>query len=127
MTGRLPEDQALWVSEGVNHMSSVWHMISLLRKWPRMRADLKTAHGYVRHRVFFESPLTIGLMVWWRDEFDAWRYAKHSMHEELTNWANNGASDGGWLILYRAQRLGPVWLRGADTVQSALGQTPSDQ
>ena len=113
---------SLWVSEGVNHLSSYRSLIGMLIRWRAMKKDLVKAEGYVRHRIIFEKPLTVGLMVWWREESNPWQYAKGSVHKELVRWGESGCTNGGWMIIYKAERVGPVGDQGEESVYKALGR-----
>ncbi len=111
---RLPEPKrTLYLVDGATQLRDLRGWLGLIRRWPGLRKQLVNAPGYVSHRVFLISPMTIGLMTWWEDERSLYRYAHAGAHREIWEWAERkGTTRGGWLAIYQFEGGGAFWGSG---------------
>jgi hypothetical protein len=103
--------------DGANEVAAVWRFWWVVRHWPRLRRALTGSPGYIGHRLWFRWPRTIGLMSWWTEEKDAYRFAYTPAHLEFWRWGHQSRhTRGGWLALYRYVDGGPLWGNGVETL-----------
>ena len=108
-------ERDLFLIDGANEFEGVRGIVGMLRRWPRLRRELTSAPGYVAHHIWFGFPTTIGLFTWWESEEALYAFAGSRAHHEMWRWAADGRSTrGGWLVVYRMQRGGPLWGNGVE-------------
>ncbi len=108
-------ERDLFMVDGANEFDGIRGLAGMLRRWPRLRRELVSTPGYVSHHVWYGFPTTIGLFTWWESEEALYAFARSHAHEEVWRWAASGGSTrGGWLVVYRMQRGGPLWGNGVE-------------
>jgi len=109
--------------DGANEVSKVRHLWWVIRHWPTLRRGLRSSPGYIRHRVWFVPPRTIGLTTWWEEVGAAYRFAHSPAHLLFWRWgAEPGHTRGGWLAVYRYVEGGPLWGNGVESMVRAFGR-----
>lgn len=108
--------------DGANELSTLRNLWWVVRRWPTLRRGLRSAPGYIKHRVWFVPPRTIGLTTWWEETGAAYRFAHSPAHLLFWRWgAEPGHTRGGWLALYRYVEGGPLWGNGVEAMVRAFG------
>lgn len=98
------------VVDGANRMSGVRALLRLAWHAPRIRRELVTAPGYLRHHAWYRWPLTVGVVSLWTDAASAYAYAHRPVHLALWRRAvRPGFTSGGWLAVYRFHHGGELW------------------
>ena len=54
--------QANAMFTGGNRYASVWALASTVPRWRRMVADMRRMRGYCAHKIYYEPPLTLGVL-----------------------------------------------------------------
>lgn len=75
---------------GANRYRTPHSMLTQLRNWRRIVHDLQSSDGYLWHRSYWRFPLTIGLVVAFRDRVSLLRYARHEEHQTAMRWSTDG-------------------------------------
>jgi hypothetical protein len=92
---------------------------------------MKSSPGYIKHRLWFVVPRTIGLTSWWEDAGAAYRFAHSPAHLLFWHWgAEPGHTRGGWLAIYKYVEGGPLWGNGVEAMVRDFGSrvpAPSNQ
>ena len=108
-------DRELFLIDGATEFAGARDLAGMLRRWPRLRRELVSSPGYVSHQVWYGFPTTIGLFTWWESEEALYAFARSHEHEGVWRWAvSEGSTRGGWLVVYRMQRGGPLWGNGVE-------------
>jgi len=84
MTDRV---KGLVLADGANEFGGLIPLLQAAWRWPGLRREMIHASGYVRHRVWFSFPFTVGILSWWEDEASAYRFAHLPAHLEFWEWA----------------------------------------
>lgn len=125
--------RGLVLVDGANELSGPRALWWVARHWPAMRREMKSARGYVHHRLWYSRPWTVGLTTWWEDEAAAYRFAYMPEHLKFWSWAaSSRVTRGGWLAVYGFADGGPLWGNGVRSmmrpferfVPPPTGETP---
>jgi hypothetical protein len=128
----VPErDKGFVLLDGANELAGVRQLWWVIRHWPALRGGMKASAGYIKHRLWFVPPRTIGLTSWWDDAGAAYRFAHSPAHLLFWRWgAEPGHTKGGWLAVYRYVEGGPLWGNGVESMVRDFGDRvppPSNQ
>ena len=108
--------------DGANELSNVRQFWWVIRHWSTLRRGMRSSPGYIRHRLWYVPPRTIGLTSWWEDAGAAYRFAHSPAHLLFWRWgAEAGHTRGGWLAIYRYVEGGPLWGNGVETMVRDFG------
>jgi heme-degrading monooxygenase HmoA len=107
--------------DGANELSGPRSMWWVLRNWPKLRREMRSAPGYVAHRLWYARPYTVGLLTWWADEKSAYAFARMPEHRRFWSWAADAdVTNGGWLATYRYVHGGPLWGNGVASLATTF-------
>lgn len=83
-------------------------LVHLARVWFPMVRNMRRADGYCWHRVWWEPPLTLGTIAFFRDRDSLLAFARSQHHHGLMRWVCDGTRNatGGWIRLYTADATG---------------------
>jgi hypothetical protein len=116
------EQPELFLFDGATEVTGWRQLLWILWHWRWLRRDMRTAPGYVAHRVWWGFPFTIGLITWWESEAAAYRFARGPAHLYFWNWGMDpDHTAGGWLADYRYVRGGALWGNGVQDMMRRLG------
>lgn len=119
----MPErERGFVLLDGANELTGVRHFWWVIRHWPTLRRGMEASEGYIKHRLWYIPPRTIGLTSFWEDAGAAYRFAHSPAHLLFWRWgADSAHTRGGWLAIYRYVEGGPLWGNGVESMVQAFG------
>lgn len=84
---RLDRLDAGVVFVGANLYRTPIAMVMQIANWRKIARELRASDGYIWHRSYWRFPLSIGLVVGFRDRASLLRYARQDEHKRAMRWA----------------------------------------
>lgn len=118
--------QATAMFVGATSYTSLGSIFTLLGTWFIMVRQMKRMPGYCKHIVYYEPPLTLGTIAFFKDRDSLLRFARSKHHHKLMTWVTGGAqvADAGFIRLYNAEESGysnGKW-RAEDNTMKAINE-----
>ncbi|MEV6108495.1 DUF4188 domain-containing protein [Streptomyces sp. NPDC051940] len=94
---------------GATHYRSPWTLLTLTPLWLRMLREMKRHRGYVWHKVYWRTPLTLGTIAFFTDTDSLNKFARGRAHHELMCWLTDHGTKrarAGFIRIYTASPHG---------------------
>lgn len=100
--------QATAMFVGATSYKGIGSIFYLMTVWFKMVNQMQKMPGYCRHFVWYDFPLTLGTIAFFKDQDSLMRFARSKHHTELMLWVSDGTknADGGFIRIYNAKEEG---------------------
>ena len=103
-----PQARASAMFIGATRYRSPLSILAHSLAWRRLVGDMKRMRGYCWHTVYWQFPLTIGVIAFFTDRDAMLRLARTRHHRKLMVWVTDGTRNAtaGFIRLYGAEPAG---------------------
>ena len=100
--------QATSMFVGATSYKSLRSIFTLMRTWFKMVRQMKKMPGYCKHIVWYEAPLTLGTVAFFKDRDSLLQFSRSKYHREIMTWVTDdkNAAEAGFIRLYNAEENG---------------------
>lgn len=100
--------QATSMFVGATSYKNIGSIFTLLRTWFKMVKQMKKMPGYCKHVVYYEPPLTLGTIAFFKDRDSLLKFSRSKYHRDIMIWATESdkVADGGFIRLYNVEETG---------------------